>query len=51
MIDKISPSSVENRLAGTLTLHMEAIKNGASILRVHDVAEHIQAIKTLKALK
>ena len=51
MIDKISPSSVENRLAGTLTLHTEAIKNGASILRVHDVAEHIQAIRTLEALK
>lgn len=50
MIDKISPSSVEERLPGTLTLHLEAVKNGASILRVHDVPEHVQALKVFKAL-
>ena len=50
MIDKISSSSVEERLAGTLTLHVEAMRNGASILRVHDVKEHIQAIKTQEAI-
>ena len=51
MIDKISPSLPENRLAGTLSLHLEAVKNGASILRVHDVSEHIQAIKIQEALR
>jgi len=50
MIDKISPSSVEQRLAGTLTLHLEAVKNGASILRVHDVAEHVQALRVYQAM-
>jgi len=50
MIDKISPSSVDERLAGTLTLHLEAVRNGASILRVHDVPEHVQALKVFKAL-
>jgi dihydropteroate synthase len=50
MIDKISPSSVEERLAGTLVLHLEALRNGASILRVHDVSEHIQAVRVFKAL-
>jgi dihydropteroate synthase len=50
MIDKISASLPQDRLSGTLTLHMEAIKNGASIIRVHDVAEHIQALRVLKAL-
>ncbi|UCM99785.1 dihydropteroate synthase [Sulfurimonas sp. SWIR-19] len=50
MIDKISPSSVEERLPGTLVLHLEAVKNGASILRVHDVAQHLQALKVLQAL-
>ena len=50
MIDKISPSSPDKRLAGTLALHVEAIKNGASILRVHDVYEHVQAIKIQKIL-
>ncbi len=51
MIDKISPSNVEDRLSGTLALHLEALKNGASILRVHDVKEHIQALKVFQALR
>ncbi|MCK4737058.1 MAG: dihydropteroate synthase [Sulfurimonas sp.] len=50
MIDKISPSSVNDRLAGTLALHLEAAKNGASMLRVHDVKEHVQALKIQRAL-
>ncbi len=50
MIDKISPSKPDERLAGTLALHIEAIRNGASILRVHDVYEHVQAVKIQKAL-
>jgi dihydropteroate synthase len=50
MIDKISPSSVEERLAGTIALHLEAVNNGASILRVHDVKEHVQAIKVKQKL-
>ena len=51
MINTISTSEVSQRLAGTLTLHLEAANNGASILRVHDVKEHLQAIKIQKALK
>jgi len=50
MINKISPSDVEQRLGGTLALHLEAAKNGASILRVHDVPEHVQALKVFRAL-
>ena len=50
MIYKIDGSDVHERLAGTLTLHLEAIKNGASVLRVHDVKEHLQAVKIYKAL-
>ena len=50
MINKITSSKVEQRLAGTLALHLEAVKNGASILRVHDVFEHNQALKVFKAL-
>ena len=50
MIDKISPSSPDKRLAGTLALHVEAIRNGANILRVHDVYEHVQAIKIQETL-
>ncbi len=50
MIDKIHPSNIESRLAGTLALHLEAMRNGASILRVHDVYEHVQAVKIQEAL-
>lgn len=50
MIDKIAPSLPHQRLSGTLTLHLEAVKNGASIIRVHDVFEHVQALKVQKAL-
>jgi dihydropteroate synthase len=50
MIDKISASQPKDRLSGTISLHLEAIRNGASIIRVHDVAEHVQAIKIQQAL-
>ncbi len=50
MIDKITPSKIEERLGGTLALHLEALKNGASILRVHDVYEHKQALQVYEAL-
>ena len=51
MIDAISTSKIEERLAGTLALHLEAVRNGVSMLRVHDVKEHLQALKVHKALE
>ncbi len=51
MIDKIVPTPVQERLPGTLVLHMRAIEEGASIVRCHDVKEHKQAIEVYKALK
>ena len=51
MIDAISPSTVEERLGGSLALHIKAIENGAEIIRVHDVKEHVQALKVYKALQ
>ena len=50
MIDKIIPTSIEDRLAGTLAIHLESIRNGASIIRCHDVKEHFQAIKVFEAI-
>ncbi len=50
MINSIVEAEVEDRLSGTLTIHLEALKNGASIVRVHDVREHVQAIKVQNAL-
>ncbi|MFV0561575.1 dihydropteroate synthase [Malaciobacter mytili] len=50
MIDKIVPSTIEQRLPGTLAIHLESIKKGASIIRCHDVKEHYQAIKVQEAI-
>ena len=50
MIDKITPSQTQERLAGTLALHLEALRNGASVLRVHDVYEHHQVIEVQKRI-
>ena len=51
MIDALSPSSPEERLGGSLALHVKAIENGAEIIRVHDVKEHVQALKVWQALQ
>jgi len=45
MIDTISPSGAHQRLPGTLALHLYAVEHGASIVRCHDVKEHVQALK------
>ena len=50
MIDKIIPTPIEDRLSGTLALHVKAYENGARILRVHDVKEHIQALSITQAI-
>lgn len=51
MIDKITPCNVEDRLSGTLAIHLESLKNGASIIRCHDTKEHVQALKVWFALQ
>jgi len=51
MIDKIISTPVEERLAGTLAIHLKAVENGASIVRCHDVKEHVQALAVADSLK
>ncbi|MDR0408380.1 MAG: dihydropteroate synthase [Campylobacteraceae bacterium] len=51
MIDSISPSAIKDRLSGTLAIHIEAVRNKASIVRCHDVKEHVQAIRVFEALQ
>ncbi len=41
---------VGKRLAGTLALHVAAALSGAAILRVHDVAEHHDAVQLTAAI-
>ncbi len=44
-IGALTGAPVENRLAGTLAAHLRAFSRGATIFRVHDVAEHVGALK------
>ena len=51
MIDAIHPAPVEARLPGTLSIHLHALNNGATILRCHDVAEHLQAVAVWEKMR
>ncbi|TQR33727.1 dihydropteroate synthase [Campylobacter sp. MIT 99-7217] len=50
LINEYFKSEVQNRLAGTLFLHLKAFENGASILRVHDLYEHKQILALHEAM-
>lgn len=50
MINEIYPTVVQERLAGSLVLHIKAVENGAEIIRTHDVKAHAQALAIHKAL-
>ncbi len=51
-IQSIDPSAGDpaDRLGGSLALALEATRNGAAIVRVHDVRETVQALKVQAAL-
>lgn len=49
-VSKVFKSEVKDRLAGSLAFHAAAFKNGASIIRTHDLYEHKQFFAVLKAL-
>jgi len=51
MIDKIIATPTQDRLAATLAIHLKAVENGASIVRCHDVMEHVQALAVAQELK
>ena len=50
VINAYFPSSPSWRLAGSLFLHQQAVQNGASIIRTHDVYEHAQTFAMQTAL-
>ncbi len=51
LIGALTGAPVEERLPGTLALNVAALLGGASIFRVHDVKEHVQALACAIALK
>lgn len=53
MIRNIDPSAAEatDRLGGSIALALEGARRGASIIRVHDVRETVQALKVQAAVE
>jgi dihydropteroate synthase len=50
-IDKVSPAPPDRRLGGSIAAHVLSVLNGAAIIRVHDVAETVQAFKVAAAIR
>jgi dihydropteroate synthase len=50
-IDKVSPAPPDRRLGGSIAAHVLSVLNGAAIIRVHDVAETVQALKVVAAIR
>ena len=50
-INAVSPSKPQDRLAGSLAGAVLAVLDGAAIVRVHDVAETVQALRVAAAIR
>jgi dihydropteroate synthase len=49
-IDKVSPAPPDQRLGGSIAAHVLAVAGGAAIIRTHDVAETVQALRVAAAI-
>ena len=49
-IDSITPSTPDQRLGGSIAAHVIAANSGARIIRTHDVAETVQALRVTAAI-
>jgi dihydropteroate synthase len=50
-IASVSPSEPQGRLGGSIAAHLIAAGHGAKIIRAHDVAETVQALKVAGAIE
>jgi len=50
MLGAITGRAVDERLAGSIVAAAIAVQNGASIVRVHDVAETVDAVRVVQAV-
>jgi len=50
-IDKVSPAPPDQRLGGSIAAHVLAVLGGAAIIRTHDVAETVQALRVAAAIR
>ena len=49
-ISTVSPSEPQQRLGGSIAAHVIAAQGGAKIIRTHDVAETVQALRVAAAI-
>jgi dihydropteroate synthase len=50
-ISTVTPSEPHQRLGGSIAAHLLAAQNGAKIIRAHDVAETVQALRVAAAIR
>jgi dihydropteroate synthase len=50
-IASVSPSEPQQRLGGSIAAHLIAAQRGAKIIRTHDVAETLQALRVAAAIE
>jgi dihydropteroate synthase len=50
-ISTVSPSEPQQRLGGSIAAHLLAAQGGAKIIRTHDVAETVQALRVAAAIE
>ena len=50
-IDSVSPSKPQQRIGGSIAANVLAVLRGAAIVRVHDVAETVQALRVVAAIQ
>ena len=50
-ISAVSPSEPRQRLGGSIAAHLIAAQGGAKIIRTHDVAETVQALRVAAAIE
>jgi dihydropteroate synthase len=50
-IAKVSPAPPDQRVGGSVAAHLLAVANGAAIVRTHDVAEMVQALRVTAAIE
>jgi dihydropteroate synthase len=49
-ISAVTPSAPDERLGGSIASHLAAVADGAAIVRTHDVAETVQALRVAAAI-
>ena len=51
MVSATSSSVASERIGGSIAAHLKSVQQGAAIVRVHDVAETVQALRVAAAIE